>query len=207
MDHKIPKAFFAYPSSEDTLREAIQDAVPKLNKIGLVNIKTWEECNPSGNFIIKTIRQAIDEAELFFADLTGLNHNVMFELGYAIAHNKRIWLIFDDTITEAKKMFNQLRVLSTVAYTRCCNSDDIVKGFYKEKPYANLKNTIFHSEIESNLEERGSAHIFHLKREHEDQAAVRVSNLLQKKLLLMIPVNLLSNRWLGTAVMFLTVVV
>ncbi|MYK23011.1 hypothetical protein F4054_12235 [Candidatus Poribacteria bacterium] len=108
MLNTIPKAFFAYPSSGDTLKEAIRDAVPKLNKSRLVNIKSWEECNSSGNFIIKTIRQEIDEAELFFADLTGLNHNVMFELGYAIAHDKRIWLIFDDTITEAKKLFNQL---------------------------------------------------------------------------------------------------
>ena len=181
MANTIPKAFFAYPSGGDTLKEAIQDAIPKLNKSGLVNIKSWEECNPSGNFIIKTIRQAIDESELFFADLTGLNHNVMFELGYAIAHNKRIWLIFDDTYTEAKKMFNQLRVLTTVGYTRCCNSDDIVKGFHKERPYASIKNTIFHSEIERNLEESGPARIFHLKREHEDQAAVGVSNLLQKK--------------------------
>ena len=180
MSNTIPKAFFAYPSSGQTLKEAIQDAVPKLNKSGLVNIKSWEECNPGGNFIIKTIRQAIDEAELFFADLTGLNHNVMFELGYAIAHNKRIWLIFDDTYTEAKKMFNQLRVLTTVGYTRCCNSDDIVKGFHKERPYASIENTIFQNEIERSLKGNSYPSIFHLKREHEDQAAVRVSTLLQK---------------------------
>ena len=180
MANTIPKAFFAYPWGGDTLKEAIQDAVPKLNKSGLVNIKSWEECNSSGNFIIKTIRQAIDEAELFFADLTGLNHNVMFELGYAIAHNKRIWLIFDDTYTEAKKLFNQLGVLSTVGYTQCCNSNDIIKGFHKESPYTSIEDTIFQNEIERSLKGSGYPSIFHLKREHEDQAAVRVSNLLQK---------------------------
>ena len=180
MSNTIPKAFFAYPSSGDTLKEAIRDAVPKLNKSRLVNIKSWEECNSSGNFIIKTIRQEIDEAELFFADLTGLNHNVMFELGYAIAHDKRIWLIFDDTYTEAKKLFNQLGVLSTVAYTRCCNSDDIVKGFHKERPYASIENTLFEDEIKPSLKDNSYPSIFHLKREHEDQAAVRVSNSLQK---------------------------
>ena len=180
MANTTPKAFFAYPSSGDTLKEAIRDAVPKLNKSRLVNIKSWEECNSSGNFIIKTIRQEIDEAELFFADLTGLNHNVMFELGYAIAHDKRIWLIFDDTYTEAKKLFNQLGVLSTVAYTRCCNSDDIVKGFHKERPYASIENTLFEDEIKPSLRDNSYPSIFHLKREHEDQAAVRVSNSLQK---------------------------
>ena len=147
----------------------------------LVNIKRWEEYSIGGNFIINTICDAIDEAELFFADLTGLNPNVMFELGYAIAHDKRIWLIFDDTHKDAKKMFNQLRILTTVGYVQCYNSDDIIKGFHKEKPYASIEDTIFRSEIEHNLEKSGSPRIFHLKREYEDQPAVRVSNLLQKK--------------------------
>ena len=181
MANTTPKAFFAYPSSGQTLKEAIQDAVPILNKSKLVNIKRWEEYSIGGNFIINTICDAIDEAELFFADLTGLNPNVMFELGYAIAHDKRIWLIFDNTYKDAKKKFNQLNILATVGYIRCCNSDDIIKGFYKEKPFASLEDTIFRNQIERNLEENGSPCIFHLKREYEDQPAVRVSNLLQKK--------------------------
>lgn len=176
-----PKAFFAYASSGQTLKEAIRDAVQKINKRGYVKIKTWEECTIGGNLIINTICQAIDEAELFFADLTGLNPNVMFEIGYAIAHNKRIWLVFDDTYKDAKKMFNQLRVLSTVGYVPCYNSDDIVKGFYKEEPYASLENTIFRNEIERNLIQGGNSNIFHLKREYQDQAAMQVSNFLQRK--------------------------
>ena len=181
MVNTIPKAFFAYPSSVQNSKESIHHAVPKLNKNGLVSIKLWEACSPGGNFIINTICHAIDEAELFFADLTGLNPNVMFELGYAIAHNKRIWLIFDDSYTDAKKMFNQLRILTTVGYVQYYNSDDIIRGFYKEKPFANIKDTIFRSEIERSLKRGGYPSIFHLKREHEDQAAMRVSNLLQKK--------------------------
>ena len=56
MANTIPKAFFAYPSGGDTLKEAIRDAVPKLNKSGLVNIKSLGGMQyPSGNFIIKTI--------------------------------------------------------------------------------------------------------------------------------------------------------
>ena len=181
MKNVIPKVFFAYASSDQTLKEAIQDAVPNLNKSGHVKIKTWEECSIGGNFIINTICQAIDEAELFFADLTGLNPNVMFELGYAIAHNKRIWLIFDDTYTDAKKRFNQLRILTTVGYVQCCNSDDIVKEFYNERPFTDIENTIFRREIEEGLKQDIYPSIFHLKREHEDQAAARVSNLLQRK--------------------------
>ena len=160
MSDTIPKAFFAYSSSHPTLRESIQEAVRELNAGKQINIKTWEKCSIGGKFVINAICDAIDEAELFFADLTGLNANVMFELGYAIARDKRIWLIFDETYTEGKKMFNQLKVLTTVGYSPCCNSDDIVSGFYNDKPFADLENTIFRTAIEPNIKPGGYHKIF-----------------------------------------------
>ena len=182
MVNTIPKAFFAYPSTSPTLREPIRDAVRELNAAKRINITTWEKCSIGGKLIINAICDAIDEAELFFADLTGLNANVMFELGYAIAHDKRVWLIFDESYTEGKKMFNQLKVLTTVGYLPCSNSDNIVSGFYSHKPFADLENTIFRTAIEPNLKPGGYHKIFYLKSQYENQAAMRVSNLLQKRL-------------------------
>lgn len=182
MIHTIPKAFFAYPSSRPTLRESIQKAANILNASGQVNIKTWEDCQTGGTFIIDTICREIDEADLFCADLTGINPNVMFELGYAIARDKRIWLIFDETYTEGKNMFNQLKVLTTIAYISCENSQDIVSAFYKDNPIEDLENTIFRTTIEPSLEPEGYHSIFHLKSQHENEAAVSVTDLLQKKI-------------------------
>ena len=178
MANTIPKAFFAYPSRTPTLKESIQVAVPELNKKGQVKIKTWEECNIGGKFVINTICNAINEAELFFADLTGLNANVMFELGYAIARAKRIWLILDETYTEEKKLFDELKVLSTVGYLSCCNSQDIVAGFYKDKPFTDIENTIFRPPIKPNPKLDS---ILYLKSRHDNQAAVNMSNLLQER--------------------------
>ena len=182
MSNTIPKAFFAYPSSGQTLKGAIQDATPKLNKRGHVNIQTWEDYSSSGKFVIHTICEAIDDTDLFFADLTGLNANVMFELGYAIARDKRIWLIFDNSFTESTKMFNQLKILTTVGYHSCQNSNHIVSGFYKDKPFTDTKNTIFRTAIKHSLKPGGYHSILHLKSKYEDQAAIHVSNLLRKRL-------------------------
>lgn len=182
MSNTIPKAFFAYPSSPPTLREPIQDAVRELNARKQIDIKTWEKCGTSGNFVINDICEAIDEANLFFADLTGLNANVMFELGYAIARDKRVWLILDETYTEEKKMFDQLRVLTTVKYLSCCNSQNIISGFYDENPFLDLENTIYRTAIKPNLKPGGDQTVFHLKSQHENQAAMKVSNLLDKRL-------------------------
>ncbi len=182
MSNTIPKAFFAYPSRAPTLREPIQEAVQELNAGKQIDIKTWEKCGTSGNFVINDICEAIDEAALFFADLTGLNANVMFELGYAIAHDKRVWLILDETYIEEKKMFDQLRILTTVKYLPCCNSQDIISGFYNENPVLDLKNTIYRTAIKPNLKPGGDEKVFHLKSQHENQAAMKVSNLLNKQL-------------------------
>src|SRR5580700_1844758 len=83
--------FFAYPSNV-AVAEVIRNGTSKINDTGLVQLKTWESCKVGGKIVIGEICKEIDRANLFCADMTGLNHNVMFELGFAIARNKRIWL-------------------------------------------------------------------------------------------------------------------
>ena len=182
MTNTVPKAFFAYPSSAPTLAEPIHEAVRKLNAGGEVEIRTWEECRIAGKVIVNTICEAIDEVQLFFADLTGLNANVMFELGYAIACKKRIWLLLDETYSKEKNMFDRLRILTTVGYVSCCNSRDIVSGFYEDNPVADIENTIFRTAIEPSLQPDSYHSILHLKSQHENEAAMRMSSLLRKKL-------------------------
>ena len=182
MAYTIPRAFFAYPSSRPLLSESIREAAHQINTGGRVKIQTWEDCRSGGSFIIDTICTAIDEAELFFADITGFNANVMFELGYAIACDKRIWLIFDTTYADEKKMFNELKVLSTIEYIPFCNSQDIVSGFYKNNPVDDKENTIFHTAILPRLEPGGYDSILHLKSKYEDEAAISVSHLLRQRL-------------------------
>ena len=80
-------------------------------------------------------------------------------------------------------MFDQLKVLTTVGHVRCCNSEDIVSGFYKDNPIAEIEKTIFRTEIEPILTPGGSHHnVLYLKSQHENQAAMRVSRLLEQRL-------------------------
>src|SRR5687768_1703675 len=115
------KGFFAYPS-QPYIAEIITNVVHTINDTGVVHLKTWESCKVGGKIIISELCKVIDDAQIFCADLTKVNHNVMFELGYAIARNKRIWLVVDPSVVETKADLARLKILTTVGYATYKNS-------------------------------------------------------------------------------------
>ncbi|MEI9476678.1 MAG: hypothetical protein WCO26_08890 [Deltaproteobacteria bacterium] len=179
MDSKIPRGFFAYPSTPATIPEAVSTATKEVNRSQLVLIKTWEKCRVGGKLIMQEICKEIDVSDLFCADLTGINANVMFELGYAIARNKRIWLILDPTLTESRNEFNQLKLLTTIGYAEYINSHDIAKSFYKDRPYEDLLETILEKSIKPNLSPIQDQIILYLKSRHDTEASNRLTKRIQ----------------------------
>lgn len=180
MSTTSPTAFFAYSSSPAIIGETIAPAVEDLNKSNLIKIKTWEDCKVGGRIIIDVICNEIAASNLFCADLTEVNPNVMFELGFAIATNKRVWLILDHTKQSSKKQFDQLRILTTIGYADYCNSHDIQNKFYKDMPWENLDKTIFKESIESNLVLGKAPTILYLKSRHETEPSRRISKIISQ---------------------------
>lgn len=179
MSTEIPSGFFAYPSTPQSIGETITAAIRKINHGQAVKLTSWEDCRTGGKIIIEEICRVIDKCDLFCADLTGLNPNVMFELGYAIAKNKRIWLIFDTTISESRKRFDQLHILTTVGYREYCNSEEIEAAFYKDQPFSDLERTIYKDSIEPSLEPGERSTLLYLKSRHDTDASRRVSKRVE----------------------------
>jgi hypothetical protein len=173
-----PTGFFAYPSSPSSVPETIAAAVKGVNDTALARIKTWEQCRVGGNVIIAELCKEIGAADFFCADLTGINANVMFELGYAIARNKRTWLVLDTTISTCKSDFDRIRILTTVGYARYCNSHEINSRFLAERPFDDLRNTIFENSIKPGLTPTTRDTLLYLKSAHDIEASVRVSRRL-----------------------------
>jgi len=169
------KGFFAYPSKPPACGDAIGNAVEEINNAGEVCIKTWEECKVTGRVIIDEICREIDAAQFFCADLTGINPNVMFELGYAIAKNKQIWLVLDPSLHLAKQNFNRLKMLTTIGYHAYHNSKQIVDGFYRDRPYENLNETIFQQSILPSLSTSNNDLLLYVKSRHDSEASVKIS--------------------------------
>jgi len=137
------KCFVAYPSNPPAIAESIEEAIEKIKAGQVVDIVSWKSINVGGRFIITSICEAIEENDLFICDLTTLNHNVLFELGYAIAHNKRIWILLNTSIEYSKNTYEKFKLLTTIGYVDYTNSNDIQTKFYKDQPYSDLQHTIY----------------------------------------------------------------
>ena len=125
--------FFAYGSNPASCEDCIEKAIIKINQSSVVRLVSWKHLKANSKFIIDPILEAIDKSSFFCADLTGINDNVLFELGYAIAREKSIWLIFDTSHLESVRKFKELSMLVDIGYSSYSNSTHIIDEFYKLK--------------------------------------------------------------------------
>jgi hypothetical protein len=78
-----PTVFVAYPSQPEQVGITIEASCKQLNAANLgLNFETWRQIEIPGKFIVDGILDQIDSCEFFVADITRLNFNVTFEIGY-----------------------------------------------------------------------------------------------------------------------------
>ncbi|RYM34592.1 hypothetical protein ERX46_04245 [Brumimicrobium glaciale] len=132
----MQKGFFAYGSQIASSGECVEEAIEIINNLDHgVLIKSWRNIFINGRPIISQIIKEIDEADFFCADLTGLNDNVLFELGYALSKGKPLFLINDNTQLESVHKYKELGLLTTIGYHSYTNTKNIVAGFAIERPF------------------------------------------------------------------------
>ena len=171
--------FFTYASAPHSIPATINAAIESINKSQKATLVSWESLGIGGKYIIGEVCDTIDDCDFFCADITTINPNVMFELGFAIARDKRIWLIRDDSYVDSKAEFDQLRLLTTVGYRSYTNAEQIIKGFFTDNPYSTLEDTIFRESIEPLLApSKEHESLLYLKSRHDTEASVRVSRVM-----------------------------
>lgn len=173
-----PRGFFAYPN-DPRISETIGAFVDKLNQTGWVSILTWEAMRIGGKVLVSEICRQIDECDFFCADITRLNPNVLFEIGYAIARKKRIWLIRDSSFVSDNNDFVRFKILTTLGYRGYLNSNDIFQAYHKDLPHESLSETVYDQAIEPSINYSLDQNIFYLKAYYEDEASVKVTQYLE----------------------------
>jgi hypothetical protein len=114
---KRDQVFVAYPSRDTALAAGIVDAVRRANAKELpVIYEPWLFNDIAGTALISPILEKIEESPFVVADITYLNQNVIYEIGFAIGRQKRTFLVKNKTIDGDKALINAVGIFDTLGY-------------------------------------------------------------------------------------------
>lgn len=120
-------AFFIYPSEPKVIAETIRDAVSHAQGCSPLKLLSWEDLGISGQIVFCEVCKAICASQVVVANITTLNFNVMFELGFAIGKGKAVVPVRDVTYGRDRELFEQLGIFDVVGYVEFQGGDQLAK--------------------------------------------------------------------------------
>src|SRR5690348_10930963 len=123
---------FLYPSEPQIIANTIEAAVLELGRVASdKKWTTWKHLGITGQIIFCQICKALRFTELVIADVTTLNFNVLFEIGYALGLGLSIVPVRDTSYISDQRVFDELGLLDTIGYVDFHNSRELVDALLK----------------------------------------------------------------------------
>lgn len=162
--------FFAYESGHSESRDSIAAAVTTFNQHqSRYHALTWESLVVSGNILNAAVLKAIDECAVFACDLTYLNHNVLFEFGYAVGQKKELLVLLNPEINGAKEDYEQSRIMRNIGYHIYRNGKDVIGALQQHRFEL---DTSIAAIIEARLDQLDTADLLLLESPVQTQASL-----------------------------------
>jgi hypothetical protein len=117
--------FYAYAATPAGIGQTIEQAVKAVNVSSRMEVSTWKALDIPGHFISEKVLEGIDKCTFLVADISVLNFNVTYEIGYAIGKNKRILLTKNKSIREGIPTIREVGIFDTLGYTEYQNSTEL----------------------------------------------------------------------------------
>jgi hypothetical protein len=131
--------FVAYASQPAWLGETIESGLERLSKqIGRGKFRSWAENDIAGRFLADPILERIDSAQCLVADISSLNFNVTYEVGYAIAKGKRVVLVRNRAHAADEAELRRVGIFDTLGYRSYENGDEFAAILRKMKDFDGL---------------------------------------------------------------------
>jgi hypothetical protein len=138
--------FFAYPAVPKDIGETITVAAENSTRsTGSYRLTTWQETDIAGRFIADEVLNNINESACLAADITKLNFNVTYEVGYAIGAGRRLILTRNRALQDDSILRTELGVFDTLGYRDYENSAqliEIIKSISDIQPLAFDASTV-----------------------------------------------------------------
>ncbi|MCS3393572.1 nucleoside 2-deoxyribosyltransferase [Burkholderia thailandensis] len=119
-------AFFAYASDPPSIGTTIEQTSRNIAaRTGRTTFRTWRSLDICGYFIANQVLSDIDNHEVLVADITRLNFNVLYEIGYAIGKGKPIFAVKNSSLAVEDISLLELGIFDTIGYLEYKNSDEL----------------------------------------------------------------------------------
>lgn len=120
------QVFVAYPSRDESLADGILDAVRRANALPLpIVYEPWVFNDISGTPLISPILEKIDESPFVVADITYLNLNVIYEIGFSIGRSKRAFLVRHAHTGGDRDLAKVAGIFDTIGFYEYANSEEL----------------------------------------------------------------------------------
>lgn len=118
--------FVAYPSEPPIVAQTVATGVRSANgRSSDLELSTWEENDIAGQPLVDPIHEKIRIADVLVADISKLNFNVTYEIGYAIGAGKPVFLIRNKQVKNDHKYIQKIGIFDTLGYLEYDDSDHL----------------------------------------------------------------------------------
>lgn len=166
------KVLFLYPSTSSIIASTIESAATLLSsKHTNKTYLTWRDLKTGGKVIFCEICKSIFSSSYLVCDITTLNFNLLFEIGYIYGLSKPLIPIFDTSFGESKNLLSKIGLLDTVGYIPFLNSQDLTTIVEDGVPDVTLQRS---SQVDT------FRPVFYLKTPLDTEGSVRITSSLKK---------------------------
>lgn len=166
------QGFYAYAASPREIGSTIEQSIKKLNVSHAdLKVSSWKALDIVGHFISEQVLKGIDDADFLIADITVLNFNVTYEIGYAIGKKKRILLTKNNSLKEINPTIKDVGIFDTIGYQTYENSDQLTS-------YISNFNTL--KPLNFNCESDRKAPVYLLEARHKTDWMTRIISRIKK---------------------------
>jgi hypothetical protein len=168
-----PSIFFAYPSHPENIAHVIEGAITELKASTTgFEFRPWKGLPIAGQTIFCEICKAMRTSQTVVADVTTLNFNLLFEIGFTIGLGVPVVPIRDTNYQADKRAFDELGLLDTLGYEDFTNVQELSDKLRMRLPGLPLPMTPPH--------EFREAPLYVLKGPVETEGAVQLMSAVKK---------------------------
>lgn len=122
------QGFFAFSSRNGHLVGIIERAIKSANDQNRVYIQDWRKLFSAGARPITSIVRAIQKADFVLADLSGMNTNVLFEVGLALGMRKQVFFFIQGhSVVEKDRDLARVDFLRSIHIETITNSEQLAR--------------------------------------------------------------------------------